>query len=242
MPCLTHLLRWLHALDARPFYAVVAPLLGRWPIERSYLVLQTIFSDLESYVVRRGICGLPQNDSDAVSHLVRALQAPDSEWHAVRNILLASTGNRRWPCDEEFAHACANTPLAAQLPPDTLLLLLTSLNEYLERKESRRRPAAAAIEYVYPLQPTAEAWSLIAAPPAAIMVQQLGNLALVVRPFSAAVSNGPFARKRGVLARQGPLLNMDLYDYPDEHPWGAADIARRGRQLSRLAVRAWPRG
>lgn len=248
MPRLDLLVHRLQVMDTSVFYPVLLGLLTRWKEKVNQKELTGIFTDLESYLVRRLACEMtPKNYNRIVLDMLQAMEAASSiDRNTMRNFLMGLTGETgRWPDDTEFRDACQNKPLYQNLNNPRLQMLLHALDLQMEtsRQERVHLETTLTIEHIFPQQPAAGKWDQIGPDDAEVVLHQLGNLTLLTKPLNSSVSNGPFSKKRGQIAKQSKLrLNAYFQEFGDDHLWGVKDIKKRGKELAQLAGVVWPRG
>ena len=242
------LVQRLQALDTSVFYPLLLGLLTRWQHKTDASSLDGIYTDLESYVVRRVVCSLtPKNYNRIALELLQALEAASTiNRGTIRAFLLGLTGDSgRWPDDTEFKLACQTSPMYQLLKPARTQMLLQALDlqMHTNRQERLHLPQTLSVEHVYPQTPTAGKWDYIGEEDGPMVLHQLGNLTLLTKQLNSSVSNGAFSRKRPAIARQSTLqLNAYFQDLDDEDEWGVAEIKKRGKELAKLAIKVWPRG
>jgi hypothetical protein len=174
--------------------------------------LRQILVDIESYLVRRLVCGLsPKNYNRFFHEIVRALQAADNfSPEAIRTALLRSSANTahwlddaadtaRWPSDAEFKQAWIESGFYNILRQQRTRVILEALDR--QQKSSLADTqiifTKSTIEHLLPQSWQAH-WPL---PNGADLVQTnkdrkellhtIGNLTLLSGPLNAKVSNGP---------------------------------------------------
>ncbi|GAA4355975.1 DUF262 domain-containing protein [Hymenobacter saemangeumensis] len=248
MPRLDLLVHRLQVMDTSVFYPVLLGLLTRWQPKTPAQELNGIFTDLESYLVRRMVCMLtPKNYNRIVLDLLQVLEAAHTITRATVNAFLGGlTGETgRWPDDAEFKDACQTNPLYQYLNNPRLQMLLHALDLQLEtsRQERLHLETTLSIEHIFPQHPAAGKWDQVTDEESEVVLHQLGNLTLLTKPLNSSVSNGPFSKKRGQIAKQSKLrLNAYFQEFADDYLWGAKDIKKRGKELAQVAVKVWPRG
>lgn len=212
--------------------------------------VRTVLSDLESFLVRRMICGLTtKNYNLLMRSLVQNLQSNDTfSAKAVRNFLLAQDAeSTRWPGNEEFEKAWLNRPIYEGLTRARVRIVLEALEleMYTEKTEKITIDSKLTIEHVLP-QEWETHWPLPAEP--AIdeatkrrdhLLHTIGNLTLVTESLNPAMSNGPWASKKAALSEHTALaMNRKLIALQE---WNDAAIETRSQALFVLATKIWPR-
>lgn len=189
---------------------------------------------LESYFVRRLICGVPTNQLNKTT-LELCLSAPDDkveDW--LREKLRAFSAGRRWPRDEEFAHSLVSQNLYPRRR--AARYVLQALEDSFQHKEPVDS-STATIEHVMP-QTLSSEWRSALGDSAEAHHERwsdtLGNLTLT--GYNSELSNAPFAEKKEKLANTHfeltrPVLGCDT--------WGPKEIEERGQKLAKVAVARW---
>lgn len=238
----------LQVLDTSVFYPVLLGLLTRWKDKTDAKALDGIFTDLESYIVRRLVCELtPKNYNRIALDLLQALEAAAAiNRSTVQTFLNSLTGDSgRWPENAEFKEACRTAPLYALLNNPRLQMFLQALDLQMEtnRQERLHLSTDLTIEHVFPQKPAQGHWDHIDDEEAEEVRHQLGNLTLLTTQLNSSVSNGPFSKKRPAIAKQSKLrLNSYFQDFDNDYEWGVEDIQQRGKELAKIAAQVWPKG
>ena len=245
--------RRLDVLDVRTIYPLLLYLLA--DAELGEDDLETAGRYLESYLVRRLICGkTTKNYNKSFLQVMRDLQTRGGGLEALRNLLLNFTGEAVvWPDDNEFKAGWLNQPVYESIGPRRIELVLRSVEEALRTnfQEDVTINNKLSVEHVMP-QKWEEYWQLpTAAWPNQLgepnddpvarrhkLVQTFGNLTLLVQPLNSAVSNGAYESKR-VGIRENSVLRLNKY-FDDKDQWDEEAIVRRGESLFEVAKRIWP--
>lgn len=218
-----------------------------------------IVSDLESYLVRRVVCGLPTKSFNRVflkmvtdlRPLARVARAE------VRAYLLSLSGpTAEWPTDALFQHRWLTTAAYTALSKPRIRMILEAVewHQYTRFQESTRPLLdGATIEHILPQTPTQAEWPLEVAPDAADDARQLarqqrhdlthtfGNLTLVTSPLNSSLSNSAFALKQQALSSQSTLMLNRYFTLYHISTWDARAISTRGERLLEMATDIWPR-
>ena len=198
--------------------------------------LLEILSLLESFLLRRSICGMPSNQ-------LRRMLPPvfDAAGGAGRDFiprLRKQLGGKRCPTDAIFSKSLANEPLYSTTDKNSRLrLILEGLERSFDHKESPEL-AGAQIEHIMP-QTTTPEWVGEVAPASAEQALQvlhlLGNLTLT--KYNAELSNRPYTVKRKELLASHYELNRY---FAQVERWTPDVIRKRGSDLAQRALRMWP--
>jgi hypothetical protein len=249
--------RRLRALDTSTIYPLLLFLLveeQRIPSSE----LDGIFSDIESYLVRRTVCNLTtQNYNRLFLTILRNLrQAPQVDRQTIQLLFLEGEGDSvRWPTDEEFRQAWVNNPIY-QTTRGRVGMILEALDLQLttSKQEVVHVTGPLSIEHILPQQWSSSDWPYPAcatqgdgnqeglAAQRSLLLHTFGNLTLLTQRLNSEVSNGPFSQKRSKIAKQSNLrLNTYFQHFKDDDLWAEEQIVERGAELFKTALQVWPR-
>jgi uncharacterized protein with ParB-like and HNH nuclease domain len=214
-------------------------------------------SSIESYIIRRDLCGLPTNNYNRFFvDLIGKLRATsDDRIELLRQVLSAGKIDiSRWPNNEELQRQWYSRPQykAARQPRLRYIFEAieakkrTSTNEIVEIKTN------LTLEHIMP-QKWREHWAL---PPTVNIggdevdldliaregtrdskINLMGNLTLLTQALNSSVSNGPFSSKMPALRAQSALvLNRELHDFGT---WDEGTISTRGADLLKVTQQIW---
>jgi len=247
----------LRALDTTTVYPLVL-MLGENRSAVSVDDLDGMLDDVESYLVRRTVCGLtPKNYNRVFFGLLQALRKADTISRSVlRKELTALQGDSTvWPNDEFFRQHWLNAPAYNAIGAAKTQMVLAALDQALDtpRQERIRLDEWLTVEHVLPQSASLEEWPY---PPntsrgdgpiderlvrRARLVHSFGNLTLLTRPLNSSVSNGSFSAKRPRITEQSRLqLNAYFQRFGEADMWNEDSIAQRGEELFAVARRVWP--
>lgn len=211
---------------------------------------------LESYILRRDICGLTTKGYNRlfVGIIDKLREAGPDKVAALIDYLSARTADTdRWPSDNEWQQAWLGRDQYQNSRQPRLRYLLENietakrsrLNEDIEIKSQ------LSVEHIMP-QKWQEHWSVPGfdhvedrTDPELVArqmkrqgaVNKLGNLTLLTHSLNTSVSNGPFSVKMPAVRSHSSLaLNRELVNY--DH-WDEEMIAARGMALFNLARQVW---
>jgi hypothetical protein len=217
---------------------------------------------IESYLLRRAVCGLPTNNYNRVFlGLIRALQRGQPTSANLIDYLLDLKGETvEWPSDEALVQEWLVGHAYSRLNNPKLVYLLTRLSAtYAGPKiEDITVNVSLTIEHImpqgwltqWPLPGGArgvDALELMMLPPEDIhaaattkrnrAVQTLGNLTVLTKPLNSAVSNSRWdVKKPQLLANSLLPINQMLHSYEN---WDETVIETRGRDLLARAQKLW---
>lgn len=224
-------------LDSSVFFPLLLRVYRSWQREETDTGSLVRFLDhLESFYVRRLVCGVPTNAHNKLTlewcaHL--PVEQPDV-WLSDR--MRQGAGGRKWPADAEFTEAL----IRSQIYPrrNIVRYLLDHLESSFGHKE-RADLASATIEHVLP-QTLSVAWKESLGPKAdeqaSVWCDTLGNLTLT--GYNPELSNAPFTDKKVIFCQSHYELNRWIME---QEEWTPAKIEARGRLLAAMAVERWRR-
>ncbi len=215
--------------------------------------LASCLKALDSFLVRRALCGYSaRSHGEFFVDLLRRLagDAKDNADSIIISRLDDQTAQAAlWPGDQELRERFLTAPLYHYLPRGRLRMVLAAIEENLRsnKAETQEVPGNLHIEHIMP-----QAWHLnwdnsgqISNAGDAVdnrnrLIHTIGNLTLVNGRLNAALSNGPWDRKRATLQDHSVLyLNKRLVNDGSE-VWDETAIERRSEWLYQRAVEVWP--
>lgn len=218
---------------------------------------------LESYLLRRAVCGLPTKNYNRVFlQLTRALQEKAPTTVAVKEQLLKLTGDSAmWPTDEVFRAAWSEKYAYQTLNNPKIVHILRRLSDsYLEARTERLTiEGQLTVEHILP-QNWYEHWPLedgskwlsrdewyeadLDDPRDDLtrrrnaLLQTFGNLTIIMQPLNSSVSNSAWTTKKPELLKASLLpINQQLHGVD---VWDEASIKKRGREIFDRALKIWP--
>jgi len=237
----------LKILDTSTIYPLVLGLLGNPDVPE--VERNGIFSDLESFLIRRLVCSRVNKDYRRlfIQHL-REFEAKKVFTRDAFHTLLASGTLEAvdWPSDDEFQRAWLQLDAYKALKPAQVKLILRSIeaaqrgpkNEILSNNED------LCIEHVMP-----QSWQLHWPLPAAVdpkqaeelreeVIHDFGNLTLTTQALNSTISNGPAVNKLPAIAHHSTLL-LNRH-FQRRSSWTETDIQQRSAVLFDIAKQIWP--
>lgn len=248
-------LQRLGVLDVVVFDAVLLALMGRAGTDDADLVATA--SALESYLVRRMVCGYQTRGYGALA--IRLLKAmgtvpvgqpvsPSIQFELSATV----SGVDSWPDDVEFHTQWRQRKFYNGLRRDRVSMILQAIEEDWQRSNLKAEPVLTfdlsrlQIEHVMP-QSWQEHWPLtdegMTAEARSWAVDGIGNLTLVSERLNPSLSNGPWNGASGACKRDGLHahskleLNRRLLDGHAE--WDEDRMAIRADELFDQARRIW---
>lgn len=207
---------------------------------------------LESYIVRRMICGLgARNYGKFFAVLVDELEqsGADAASTTVLNYLSApeSAGNE-WPDNPSLLETFLHRPVYKLTPANRINLILRGIEGELRSTMSEVQdvPTSLHIEHIMP-QGWTQNWPLPTrrnleknTEERNRIIHTMGNLTLVSDKLNSTLSNAVWEDKRATLDIYAVLrLNRTLLDDAGDN-WNEAEIRKRGQKLYQEAIKVWP--
>jgi len=209
-------------------------------------ILRPVLKDIESFLIRRTICGLNTRGYNRLFiDLLEQIKPADTLQDRVRKFLLKSDADSsRWPADAEFKAAWLSTPVYRTLVRKRVRFLLETLETSLQHAKTEEIVTKLLIEHLLP-QSWKQHWPLSGsgdeteeATERDRVLHTIGNLTLVTKSLNPALSNGPWAKKRKEIRKYGALsINRDV---AEEDEWNESRIGDRSRELFKTARKVWP--
>lgn len=256
------LVTFIEAYDVRTCYPLLLTMLDAGMDNAQWAASSVV---LESYLLRRAICGLTTKNYNRVFlSLTRTLRREGVTAENLAKQLGAQSGDSsEWPSNEAFADSWRTQNAYSLLNNPKIVHILKRLSDtYLTRKgESVSVDGALTVEHILPRQwfdkwplpngskglTTAELWTASKDDVRAEesrkrnqLVETFGNLTILTRSLNSAVSNGGWSMKKPELLKHSLLpINQMLHEAPI---WDEAAITRRSDDLLTRALKLWPRG
>lgn len=214
---------------------------------------------LESFILRRDICGLPTKAYNRffVGIIDRLRRAEYKKTDALLDYLSSRTSeNDRWPNDHDWELGWVGRdqykgPRQARL---RYILEAIEMAKRSKRNEDITINSTLTIEHIMPQQ-WEKNWPLsefnqmddtererdidymMRKSERASTINRLGNLTLLTHALNSSVSNGAYSVKMPALRSHSSLaLNRELYAFDD---WNEASITSRGLELFGIAKQLW---
>ena len=238
----------LSIIDVVSAWPLILALFEKFP--NNVPMIKHILIDIESYLVRRMICGyttrnyrmffskligLVNNNNEKVCDLVR------------EKLLNCDSRVDRFPTDKEFESAWINTEISGRLTTKRVRMLLEAMEQELHTKYTERvtLPQNLSIEHIMPKK-WQKHWFAedIDKEFRDKVINTVGNLTLVKQKFNAAQSNRGWlstekanAGKRDQL-KEHSVLMMNKQITKEEN-WTEAEILSRSKALFNNARKLW---
>lgn len=219
---------------------------------------------LESYILRRAICGLTTKNYNRVFlAATKQVRENGASAAALEAALAANSGDStEWPNDRVFGQAWRERNVYAGLPGQRCVHVLKRLNETFSSKKNEPVVISGplTVEHLLP-QDWLEHWPLpdgtqgisgldrllsdeLDAQRVALsdkrdkLLQTLGNLTLMTQPLNSSVSNLPWKDKREEIIACSMLpISVDLRT---AKVWDEDTILHRSEMLLERAMKVWP--
>lgn len=211
-----------------------------------------ILGDLESYIVRRFVCGFTTksyNRTFTTRLLAELAKERRSDAAALREKLKNLTGDsQQWPSDADFEQGWCYRALYQGKNTGKVRAILEALE--LGRRTNKQEllplPDGLTVEHVMPQKWEAN-WSITDSSAKALadrkrLLHSIGNLTLVTSSFNSALSNEAFSVKRPEIVTTSLLmLNTYFQQFTNQDIWGEAKIVDRAAAMFPLAKSIWTR-
>lgn len=197
---LTEFARLIKTLDVSTLIPVYLRLREHYSVDDAQF-LQAI-GDIESYVVRRAVCGYTTKNYNRISlKLLEIIVAAEEPAVALRTHLKKLGGHSQcWPTDQEFRDAWISRPVYKDMRVGKVCSLLRALELFTHtgKQESVFIPTALTVEHILPQAWRSSGYYTI---PDMTDVQRIerdrvlhtfGNLTLLTQALNSSASNGPF--------------------------------------------------
>lgn len=252
---------FLDAFDVRTVYPLLLTILDARVTPQEW---SEISRTLESYILRRAVCGLTtKNYNRTFLSLTRSLRQDGVAAANLTKLLLAQSGESvSWPDDATFQKAWRTKPVYQIMNNPKVVHILARLNRtYLTPKmESLKIENPSTVEHMLP-QSWVEEWTLpdgskgltidqladaldddprrLASASRHEVLQTFGNLTLLTQGLNSAASNSKWSDKRELIKDHSLLpINQVLLTLP---VWDETSIAARADEMFARAVKLWPR-
>jgi len=239
-------------------------LLSLLDAEISYEEITRVSTHIESYLLRRAICGMTTKNYNRVFlTLNKTLQASEISSGALSNHLLSLRGDSTiWPTDEKFWEGWQATNLYKEMNSARIALIFRRLNDALLTAKNEHIDVTnpLTIEHIMP-QRWIEHWpmpdgtcgltwaELLDSEPGDArakatrirysLLHTIGNLTILTQPLNSKASNSAWAEKKPLIQEHSLLLiNLQLQQV---ETWDEEAIAGRSKRLFEKALQIWPR-
>ena len=208
-------------------------------------------SALESYLVRRMLCGLGSTGLNRFfEEILKALENGGpamADSIMVEHLSTPTIDNRLWPNDRLLRENVLNHPLKGAQGRQRMVMEAIEESLRSEFTEYAGIGSNLTLEHVMP-QGWETHWPLPdgkkddpeSKQARNNAVKEIGNLTLVTQRLNTRLSNGPWKEKRGELQKHSTLfLNKTLLENPPE-VWDEDSIRERSAKLTEEIIKIWP--
>ena len=254
----------LDAFDVKTCYPVLLFILKETKSQEELLKTTQI---IESYIIRRAICGLTtKNYNRFFINIIKIMQRDGFSYSVVRSALEAQKSESSvWPDDSQFYREWMNSHIYHRLNNPKVVYIMRRMNKFLMSGKTEKLESTSnlSVEHVMPQSwianwplPNGETglsiekiWELerssVDTENARFSkerhsrVQTIGNLTIMTQPLNSSVSNGSWRDKKTQILRNSVLpINNEFIDYEE---WDERSIKSRADILYKRAVSIWPR-
>lgn len=254
---------FLDCFDIRTAYPL---LLHLFESELGAEAWRLVATMLESYLLRRAVCGLTTKNYNRVflglTRTLRRTGATTPAVERIRSFLAELKGqSNEWPADGAFGEAWRTNHVYRLLQPSKIVHILRRLNDTYAGTKTEKVlvDGPLSIEHILP-QGWLANWPLpdgssgmtqgelaVSVPEAAraegtrarnALLQTFGNLTLVTQALNSALSNGKWKEKKEAVFLSSVLpLNLPLRTCD---AWDESTIKQRSEELFERALTIWP--
>jgi hypothetical protein len=244
----------LEQMDTTTVFPLLLEVFKTHPKPEAQTERDKILVDLESFLVRRFVCGLTaKNYNRLFAQLVAKLRDGNNDFSpsAVRQQLLSEKADtQRWPDDAEFQSAWMNIDFYKRLKKSVQRMIFEAIEAAMHTgmTEKVKIERKLTIEHLLPrdweanwpltvpeLSPNAQEESLKRRTEA---IHKVGNLTLLTKELNPSVSNGPWLKKRDKILEHS-ALNLNR-PFKDHAIWDEAAIKQRSKTLLDVTLKIWP--
>jgi len=251
---------FLECFDIRTSYPFLLFLLEAELDEEQWHEVSII---LESYFLRRAICGLTtKNYNKIFLSLTNSMRSKGASPESLRKILSNQYGeSSEWPTDEKLKKEWMDCHAYSRLNNPKMVHVLWKLsNSYLNSKNERLSlEQSVSVEHLLPQSwikhwplasgakglSGAELWEeeadqeiVSATRKRSSALQTFGNLTILTQPLNSSVKNKSWNIKKPEIMKSSLLpINQVLHDY---EVWDEATIESRGKDLFQRVLKIWP--
>jgi uncharacterized protein with ParB-like and HNH nuclease domain len=244
----------LRLLDMSTVYPLLLYLLSEKD-QLSQDELDRVAVDLESYLIRRLVCGLTGKNYNKffLGILNRLRNSTEVNRKQLQKLLLEPEGDTgRWPKDDEFRKKWLSQPIYRTTRSRIPLLLMALEQQMLTNKQEQVTVSGKlTVEHILPQKYKIKDYPFPAGTgldETGLRLQRddllhtIGNLTLLTSALNSQVSNGPFKDKKPEIAKQSSLrLNTYFQNQKLGNRWNEINIQDRGEYLFEIALKVWPR-
>lgn len=203
---------------------------------------------LESYLVRRMLCGLgPNSLGKFFIEILREMETNNADTILIENFRRQTADGRLWPSDHMMLEELGENSMHYKGARQKMVMEAIEMHMRSDMAEPLIATSQLTVEHILP-QKWEKNWPL----PSTVVdreeatedrnkaVKAIGNLTLTSGKLNARLSNGPWKEKKETLGKHSVLfLNRNLLENPPA-VWDEDAIWKRSRQLAELVIEIWP--
>lgn len=249
-------LRRLRVLDVVVFHPLILEMMGRPASDEADLDLFAIA--LESYLVRRMVCGLQTRGYGAlVLNLLETVFEIDEDAPAATQIIAALSASDSavpWPTNAQFRAEWIRRKFYGNLRRNRVVMIMRAIEELYQQEPGKAEPVLAfnfdalELEHILP-RAWEDHWQLgpsVTRDERNWAIHGIGNLTLISGNLNKELSHGPWVAPEGKPSKQTGLrdhskleLNARLLrEY--SKVWDESSIVKRAHSLFEAASHIWP--
>ena len=223
---------------------------------------------LESYVLRRFVCGLSTQRYNLffreILETVRKDREPGGQGSTYEIIIAelrkSTAPTSRWPTDKEFLEHWLDRKVYVKSKASRTVMILDALQRHISstKNESYTSTSKLTVEHLLPQKADLETYPFASEhiydtrvseknkdetieERRARMIHTIGNLTLLTQSLNSGISNAPFSEKAKAIAEESDLrINAWLRKSDRPSVWDEASILNRGLKLFEVAKEVWP--
>ena len=227
---------------------VMPPLMWLYTNDVAVEKRQRCIQALESYLVRRMLCGLSSQGLnrffiELVGRL-KSVGSSDVDTCMIDFLSSATVENRHWPRDAQLAESLINAPMRGNASRQRMVLEAIELSLRSDMSEAIGDVRNLTVEHIMP-QAWQQHWPVSESTEEVLeareqAVKRIGNLTLVTSKLNPRLSNAPWSEKKETLGNHTSLrLNWELLNgFPNS--WDESAIHERSSQLAEAVKGIWP--
>ena len=205
---------------------------------------------VESYLVRRMLCGLNSNGLNRLFLEIMEKIEPENADTIILDYLRGQTlENRVWPNDRMVIEDLSERPIRGTVARQKMVMDAIEIGLRSDLVEPLGDTSKLTVEHIMPQKWEAN-WPLPLNVPSRAdaedlrneAIKAIGNLTMTSGKLNGRLSNGSWYEKRGTLDQHTSLfINKHLLNNaPDV--WNEEAIWDRSRELAKMVVEIWPSG
>lgn len=251
----------LEAINTATVYPLLLMTIELWKYQPQEL--HKFLDILESYLVRRMVCGMTNKYYnryfiEVIKEMYKRGDVSDTLMIAkdVHKILsISTTDSSKMPTDEELRNQLLEMPIYNRMAQYKLRIVLEAMDSAAHHAKSEATPIQRnlTIEHLLP-ESWGSYWPINKEGKSAeeILKQKIrrdtlkhsiGNLTLITGSLNPAISNGPWQTKRPEILKYSKT-NLNRYFQPDLEDslsvWNEDTIIERSDKLTDLFIQVWP--